>query len=437
MLSYALVHPTTKEFDSMLFTSLCSMLLATSMFGATQSSDLLLKKYLAMRTSIINQRGLAPGDLDVVRNLCDEMGVYNAANDDIRPIAAELQMCIWLKDDDRSAALFQRLSSLQPDNFAIALAWAEFMLSQDGANPEKIYTDLIQRYPDSPEIVLGWVKYLDGLNRFTDGIKAINRLDQEALSSSSTAEIYADLLYADNRFEEAVEVLEQVNQIELAGDPVLSSKIGAKLDTYRNIETRWDKEVALREMEDAADDLPRATIITSKGLILIELFEDHAQNTVANFISLADSGYYDGTRFHRVLPKFMIQGGDPNSREGAEGLAGQGGPGYNIADEHAGDDYREHFAGTLSMAKSPAPNTAGSQFFLTHLPTPHLDGRHTVFGRVLSGLDIVRSIEVNDYIVTISITRKRDHDYTPATIGGEKAAQIKVPPTLSSDKKSE
>ena len=90
------------------------------------------------------------------------------------------------------------------------------------------------------------------------------------------------------------------------------------------------------------------------------------------------------------------------------------------------------------MAKSTAPNTAGSQFFLTHLPTPHLDGRHTVFGRVLSGLDIVRSIEVNDYIVTISITRKRDHDYTPATIVKvEEPGKIRAPGSLSTDKKTE
>ena len=89
------------------------------------------------------------------------------------------------------------------------------------------------------------------------------------------------------------------------------------------------------------------------------------------------------------------------------------------------------------MAKTSAPNSGGSQFFLTHLPTPHLDGRHTVFGRVLSGLEIVRSIEANDDIVAISVSRKRNHDYTPVTIGKEELGKIRAPGSLSSDNKNE
>ncbi|MBC8202366.1 MAG: peptidylprolyl isomerase [Planctomycetes bacterium] len=165
------------------------------------------------------------------------------------------------------------------------------------------------------------------------------------------------------------------------------------------------------------DDLPRVQMITSKGPILLELYEDHAPNTVANFISLAETGYYDGTRFHRVLPKFMAQGGDPNSREGASGQAGSGGPGYTIKDEHTGEDIRHHFAGSLSMAKTSAPNSGGSQFFLTHLPTSHLDGRHTVFGRIVDGLEIARSIEKDDDIITVTVIRKRDHEYLPEKLG--------------------
>ena len=421
----------------MLLQSLCLLTLATAIVGAPQTSDQLLKKFSSMRTSIFNQRGLVPGDMDAIRDLRDELTSCNATEENIRSIAAELQLNIWLDDDDQTTALFQRLSSIEPENSAVGLAWAEFLLSQDDADPEEIYADLIERYPNSPEIVLAWVRYLDKQNRFTDGIKAIKGLDPEALTTASIAEIYSELLFADNLFNEAIEVLEQIDTDELENDVALSARVNSKLETYQGIARRWDNEEALREVEEAADDLPLATIITSKGLIIVELFEDHAENTVANFINLAESGYYDGTRFHRVLPKFMIQGGDPNSREGASGSPGSGGPGYTIADEHSGDDIREHFAGTLSMAKSSAPHSAGSQFFLTHLPTPHLDGRHTVFGRIVSGLNIVRSIEVNDDIVTINVSRKRDHDYTPVTIGGEKEASTKVPPTLSSDSKSE
>ena len=104
-----------------------------------------------------------------------------------------------------------------------------------------------------------------------------------------------------------------------------------------------------------------------------------------------------------------------------DGNTGEGGPGYNIKDEHTNDDYRNHFAGSLSMAKTAAPNTGGSQFFLTHLPTPHLDGRHTVFGRITSGLDTARAIEKDDEIITIMIVRKRDHEYELEKFG-EKTA---------------
>ncbi|MBI69638.1 MAG: peptidyl-prolyl cis-trans isomerase [Phycisphaerae bacterium] len=175
--------------------------------------------------------------------------------------------------------------------------------------------------------------------------------------------------------------------------------------------------------------MPTARIITVKGPIELTLFEDHAPNTVANFITLSEDGFYDGTKFHRVLKKFMAQGGDPNSKEGADGTPGSGGPGYTIKDEHLGEDFRRHFAGTLSMANRSAPNTGGSQFFITHLPTTHLDGRHTVFGRVTSGLDVVRNLEVDDEILSITITSKRDHDYTPETIGksSEKAVKPKPP----------
>ncbi len=420
----------------MFLPSLCSLLLATTIVGAPQTPEELLEKFSAMRTSIINQRGLAPGDLDAICTLRDELTTCNATSENIRSIAAELQLNIWLKDDSQTTALFLRLSTIQPNNSAIGLAWADFLLSREDADPETIYADLIERYPDAQEVVFAWVQHLDGQNKFTDGIKAMNGLDQESLRTASIAELYAGLLFADNRFNEAVEVLEQINSSDLEKDVALTAKINSKIETYQEIANRWNNEEALREMEEAADDLPRATIITTKGLIIVELFEDHAENTVANFINLAESGYYDGTRFHRVLPKFMAQGGDPNSREGSSGAAGSGGPGYTIADEHVGDDFREHFAGTLSMAKTSAPHTAGSQFFLTHLPTPHLDGRHTVFGRVVTGLNVVRSIEVNDDIVTISVSRKRDHDYTPVTIDGEKEATTKIPPTLS-DNKSE
>jgi len=126
---------------------------------------------------------------------------------------------------------------------------------------------------------------------------------------------------------------------------------------------------------------------TERGEIACELFASDAPLTVENFVNLARAGFYDGTTFHRVIPGFMAQGGDPTG-------TGRGGPGYSFRDELTAKR-RHDGPGVLSMANA-GPNTNGSQFFLTLAPTPHLDGRHTVFGRVTSGMEVLNSIRERD-----------------------------------------
>ena len=138
----------------------------------------------------------------------------------------------------------------------------------------------------------------------------------------------------------------------------------------------------------------QAIMETDKGTIEIDLFPEHAPKTVNNFVFLGREGFYDGVTFHRVIPNFMIQGGDPTG-------TGRGGPGYKIEDEFKGNSLR-HETGVLSMANA-GPNTNGSQFFITHAPQPHLDGRHTVFGKVAKGQDVVDAIRQGDRIVSVTI----------------------------------
>lgn len=130
-----------------------------------------------------------------------------------------------------------------------------------------------------------------------------------------------------------------------------------------------------------------ATFKTGKGDIVVELFADKAPITVNNFVFLAREGFYDGTTFHRVLEGFMAQGGDPTG-------TGSGGPGYRFADEFDAS-LRHSKPGILSMANA-GPGTNGSQFFLTFVPTPHLDDHHTVFGQVIEGMDVLNSLELRD-----------------------------------------
>jgi len=130
-----------------------------------------------------------------------------------------------------------------------------------------------------------------------------------------------------------------------------------------------------------------AVIHTENGDITINLFEDQVPQTVNNFVFLSNEGFYDGTFFHRVLLNFMVQGGDPTG-------TGSGGPGYQFKDEFH-KELKHNKPGILSMANA-GPNTNGSQFFITHVPTPWLDGKHAVFGEVIDGMDVVHSIPARD-----------------------------------------
>jgi peptidyl-prolyl cis-trans isomerase B (cyclophilin B) len=141
-----------------------------------------------------------------------------------------------------------------------------------------------------------------------------------------------------------------------------------------------------------------AVFDTSKGPIRVELAPDKAPLTVANFVNLAKRGFYDGLSFHRVIPDFMIQGGCPEG-------SGRGGPGYRFEDETTNG--LRHDRGMLSMANA-GPNTNGSQFFITHVPTPWLDGKHTVFGKVVEGLDVVDAVKQGDKINSIRIEGDAD-----------------------------
>jgi cyclophilin family peptidyl-prolyl cis-trans isomerase len=167
-------------------------------------------------------------------------------------------------------------------------------------------------------------------------------------------------------------------------------------------------------------ELPQVLLQTSKGDVLLELYEDQAPNTVANFVSLVEKGFYDGLKFHRVIDGFMAQGGCPKG-------TGTAGPGYNIKCECYRKDHKKHERGVISMAHA-GRDTGGSQFFITFDKTQHLDGKHTVFGKVIKGMENVdklartqdesgRPIRVtHDTIKKASVVQQRDHEYKPETM---------------------
>ena len=182
-------------------------------------------------------------------------------------------------------------------------------------------------------------------------------------------------------------------------------KVRERLEAYENtfeeLAEAWPAELAAIKAEP--EDLPKVEMITDQGRIEITLFEDDAPNTVASFITLVESGFYDGLKFHRVVPHFVVQGGDPDG-------TGEGGPGYAIKLEAN----RHHFRGSLSMARSEDPDSAGSQFFfcLSAATTHHLNDSYAVFGRVSAGLDVMDKLRLGGAIKTAKVLSKRSHRYT-------------------------
>lgn len=192
-------------------------------------------------------------------------------------------------------------------------------------------------------------------------------------------------------------------------------------------------ELVIRQEEALKNDLPRVELKTNKGDIILELFENEAPETVGNFISVVESGHYDGVLFHRVMEDFMAQSGgfvaDENGKEKRKPLD------YTIECECDEPDYRLHFTGSLSMAHTGAPNTGSAQFFLTFRRTSRLDKLHTCFGRVIKGSKtlelIARTHDQNDQrmpdvkadkIISAKVLRKRDHRYRPNKVGVDEAA---------------
>ncbi len=153
---------------------------------------------------------------------------------------------------------------------------------------------------------------------------------------------------------------------------------------------KWNKPP---EMQINVKSNYKVVMETSKGVIELELYPQFAPKTVNNFVFLSQQGYYDGVSFHRVISNFVIQGGDPTG-------TGAGGPGYNFEDEFKGNTLI-HERGAISMANA-GPGTNGSQFFIAHSPQPHLNGKHTVFGKVTKGIEVVDAIRQGDKMITVA-----------------------------------
>lgn len=329
---------------------------------------------------------------------------FNTAQEELKKLVGELTVlqAEYQQPDADKSAIEKSFNATRDKARTAALALEKTAAAAVLSNPENaeacaVVRDVLKSamQADDPRTAVS----------LAETLSKAGKADEEILLTGATAAMITSELELAEKFLSAAEV---------AG--VDTNKIVELKKTIESERPKVQGEMAIRAIEEKKDDLPRVKIETTKGTIVVELFENEAPNTVANFVSLVESHFYDGTPFHRVIPGFMAQGGDPTG-------TGTSGPGYTIACECDLPDARKHFLGSLSMAHA-GKDTGGSQFFLTFAPTEHLDGRHTVFGRVIEGFEILPKITrtegpqagpSKDKILKAEIIRKRDHEYKPKT----------------------
>lgn len=279
--------------------------------------------------------------------------------------------------------------------------------------------------PEDPDalVLLGQCLITD--NRFEEATALFQRAVELAPSDERRVNL-AIGLYCTNRFAEARAARDAVKKEKIADLPV-SLKMrcawwltDGELDRAQAL---WDREQKARAAEAARDDLPRVELITSRGRIVLELFEDHAPNAVAGLLELIGSGYYDGLRWHRVLPNLLAQTGDPATKGQTEpeapDPAARHDPGWALEDDAAAlapATLRGHFRGTVSLARIGMADTGSSHLFITVMPAVVLDGNHTVVGRVVEGQAVVDRLGESDAVRSATVLRKRDHAYAPKKV---------------------
>ncbi len=393
------------------------LLLAAAPPEAAADYETLRQNFNNLYQSLRSAGGISPGDRGVIETLRQRVSAFDREHpDDAAALAIELQLTLWLDDAEAVNDLYGRLTTLTRDS-AIGLGWVRhFQAAGDKRRIGEIYERLNRLFPDDAQVQIGWAQFFRDANLYSRALEVLGKARLDPAAHPDAAILKSDCLFAEERFDEAVAALEAIPQEKISADPSLRARVEGLLAVRREYPAFWAAEQEVRSAEARVGDLPRVEIITAQGRVVVELFENQAPNTVANFIALAESGFYDATRFHRVIPNVMIEGGDPNTRQGATAAPGTGGPDYLIADEHDREGARRHFAGSVGMANSGRPHSAGSRFYITFQPAPDLNGKHTVFGRVVDGLDLVRGFQANDAIESVTVLRKRDHEYKPATL---------------------
>jgi cyclophilin family peptidyl-prolyl cis-trans isomerase len=378
---------------------------------AGQWADLLARREKIMSSvDGLNEKAKAADDGGRQKLQADFMRMKAEFDNEIQPGLEKLAPAIFEKDpSDSIAPLVIVGTKLKAQNYAEAVALLNRLIKSGTAKPNVI------------EEILG---VLLQENRFRDVIAVADKLIQAKDANPHLVTIDSMAHFYSDDFEGAKTLAQRAAK----EDPAAAKGTAGFIKTCDEYAEFWKKEQAIRARESKADDLPRVRLATNKGDIVLELFENEAPNTVANFVSLVAKKFYDGITVHHVAPNLMAQMGDPNSRDDDPDNDGSGGPGYRIACECYSEKARKHFQGSLSMFHA-GKDTGGSQFFITHVPIAYLnwapdkrESNHTVFGRVIEGLDVALALRKGDTIESATVIRKRDHAYVPKKIAEKSSA---------------
>ncbi|MGE0607844.1 MAG: peptidylprolyl isomerase [Pirellulales bacterium] len=300
------------------------------------------------------------------------------------------------------------------DEMVVQMTEAAKALSHNGASRRDdldkfmMFSAAAAAFKDDYELAQELLEPLETREPLDEGIYELAGRVAFALADGERAEKYLKL--AAEKLKRDAETMKLPAEQSVLGEAALRD-----LSQAAAVTKAWQRELEFRAADAEAGDLPRVLLHTTQGDMTLELFEDQAPNTVANFVRLVEDKYYNDTTFFRVESSFVAQGGDPLGNS-------TGGPGYKIACECGREDHREHFRGSISMAHA-GKDTGGSQFFLSFRPALGLNGKHTVFGRIIDGLDVLaklkrmddetRKTTEPDRVISATVLRKRDHEYVP------------------------
>ncbi len=307
-----------------------------------------------------------------------------------------------------------KASSVANDALGAAMVVQSATYLEDWADVDAAYERILTIQPSNDTALAQWMASQNKRSRYEASIALANRFAPDMAAMPKSGLVVAESLIDLNRFTEASELLTQLSaaiapRADLTGPSKLLQTRSADLAA------KFAQETGLRAAEAQKNDLPQIELITSKGVVFIELFEDQAPATTAAIVTLVEQGAYNGTRFHKRVPGLGILGGDPNTKAGSTGRPGWGSPGWRVVDEGARSDRRVAFGGTIGLAKAMDPakpgttvaNSGGQTLFFLQAPAEHLNDQFTVAGRIVDGMDVLAELTTSDEITSATVVRKR------------------------------